>query len=215
MNLETRLRAVIALELVASGFALSFLGITKSHYIQPPIPHVRHAPAQPYRGPDAVPTIALSRSEPVSLSIPSLGVSSPLGPARGLNDNGTIDDAPLSGPSWSLPWWYSGGPSPGQAGSAVLLGHVDSAVGAGHLGVFFRLGELVPGDTILVKLANGALTRWRAVSTALYEDKQFPDASVYSRTGNPKLQLVTCGGQFNWDTHHYESTLVVTATETD
>ena len=214
MHLETKLRAVIALELVAAGFALSFLGITRSHYIQPPVPNAQHAVSPPYRGPDAAPAIALSRSEPVSLSIPSLGISSPLGPARRLNDDGTIDDAPLSGPTWSLPWWYEGGPSPGQAGSAVLLGHVDSAVGAGHLGVFFRLGELVPGNAIQLKLANGVVTRWTAVSTALYEDSQFPDASVYSQTGAPTLRLVTCGGQFNWATHHYESTVVVTAAET-
>jgi hypothetical protein len=73
---------------------------------------------------------------------------------------------------------------------------------------------LAPGNAIQVKLANGVVTRWTAVSTALYEDSQFPNTSVYSQTGDPTLRLVTCGGRFNWATHHYESTVVVTAAET-
>lgn len=157
------------------------------------------------------PVVALARSDPVSISIPALGVSSRLGPARGLNPDGTIDDAPLSGPIWSLPWWYKDGPSPGEAGSAVLLGHVDSAVGAGHLGVFFRLGDLRTGDRVTVTSENGLLTNWMVVSTAVYSDAQFPDDLVYTPTGPPTLRMVTCGGVFDRQTHSYESAVVVTA----
>jgi Sortase domain len=215
VRIETRLRAFVALELVAAGVGLSFLGITRSGYVQPPIPYVSQTPPPPHTRLEAVPLLGTTRSAPITVTIPALGVSSPLGPARGLNDDGTINDAPLSGPAWSLPWWYDGGPSPGQAGSAVLLGHVDSAVGAGRLGVFFRLGELNPGDAVLVRLANDALTRWTIVSTVVYDDRRFPDAVVFGRSGPPTLRLVTCGGRFNWETHHYESTVVVTAAETD
>lgn len=153
-------------------------------------------------------------SAPVNIAIPALQISSALGPARGLNPDGTINDAPLSGPTWSLPWWYNGGPTPGQNGSAVLLGHVDSAVGAGHLGVFFHLGDLEPGQAITVTLGDGTVTRWVITSTDLYPDSQFPDAVVYDRSGPPVLRLVTCGGSFNWQTHHYESATVVTAQST-
>lgn len=157
---------------------------------------------------------ALARSAPVRVAIPALGISSPLGPARGLKADGTLDDAPLTGPSWSLPWWYYGGPAPGQYGSAVILGHVDSASGAGHLGVFFRLGALLPGQQIAVTLANNAVTHWTVTSTLLYGDAQFPNALVYSRTGPPVLRLVTCGGSFDWQTHEYQSATVVTARPT-
>jgi hypothetical protein len=210
---ETRLLGVVAALLVAAGIGLAFLGITTPRYIQPPIAHTRLVASQRDLDPDASSTVALTRSAPVSISVPALGISSPLGPARGLNFNGTINDAALSGPTWSLPWWYDGGPSPGQAGSAVLLGHVDSAIGTGHLGVFFRLGDVTPGDRIIVTLANGSPTRWTAVSTVVYSDSRFPNPLVYSRTGRPTLRLVTCGGQFNWHTHRYESTVVVTALE--
>ena len=211
MGLDRTLRGLVALELVAAGLALSYLGIAAPRYVEPPVSHASLAAAR--SGPDPVvpPVVALPRSAPVSVSIPSLGVSSRLGPARGLSPEGTIDDAPLSGSTWSLPWWYEDGPSPGEAGSAVLLGHVDSAAGAGHLGVFFRLGELKSGDTIMVTLENGLPTQWTVASTSVYSDAGFPDGLVYARTGEPTLRLVTCGGVFDWRTHRYESTVVVTA----
>jgi sortase family protein len=151
------------------------------------------------------------RSAPARLTLPSLGISSRLGPARGLNPDGTIADAPLVGPTWSLPWWYDQGPSPGQSGSAVILGHVDSALGQGRLGVFFRLGDVRAGQRIDVTLANHIITRWTVTSVRLYADALFPDAVVYARTGPPALRLVTCGGAFDWSTHEYESSVVVTA----
>jgi Sortase domain len=156
-------------------------------------------------------TLQEPRSAPAQLALPSLGLSSWLGPARGLNADGTVDDAPLAGPTWSLPWWYDEGPSPGQSGSAVILGHVDSALGQGNLGVFFRLGDLRAGQRVEVTLANHTTTQWVVTSVHLYSDAVFPDALVYARTGPPALRLVTCGGSFNWSTHEYESSLVVTA----
>jgi hypothetical protein len=151
------------------------------------------------------------RSPPARLTLPSLGISSRLGPSRGLNPDGTVADAPLVGPTWSLPWWYDKGPSPGQSGSAVILGHVDSALGQGRLGVFFRLGDVRAGQRIDVTLANHITTRWTVTSVRLYADARFPDAVVYARNGTPALRLVTCGGAFDWSTHEYESSLVVTA----
>ncbi len=150
-------------------------------------------------------------SAPVLLALPSLGIASSLGPARGLNSDGTVDDAPLTGPTWSLPWWYDDGPSPGQGGSAVILGHVDSALGQGGLGVFFRLGDVQAGQRIDVTLANQTTTHWTVTSVRLYADDLFPDSVVYARTGPPVLRLVTCGGAFDWSTHEYESSVVVTA----
>jgi hypothetical protein len=151
------------------------------------------------------------RSAPVQIAVSAIGVASRLGPARGLKPDGTVADAPLSGPTWSLPWWYSAGPAPGQRGSAVILGHVDSAQGAGHLGVLFKIGDLRPGEEITVTLADGLLTRWIIASARLYVDGAFPNALIYAQTGSPTLRLVTCGGNFDWQTHEYESATVVTA----
>jgi hypothetical protein len=64
---------------------------------------------------------------------------------------------------------------------------------------------------INVTLANGTTTNWTVTSVSLYADDLFPDGLVYARSGPPVLRLVTCGGAFDWSTHEYESSLVVTA----
>jgi hypothetical protein len=93
----------------------------------------------------------------------------------------------------------------------VILGHVDSALGAGHVGVFYKLGDLQPGQQVVVTLADGSATRWIIASNHAYLDDQFPNSIVYDRNGPATLRLVTCGGSFDWQTHEYESAIVVTA----
>jgi len=208
-----RLWASTALVL-AAGLGLVVYGLVTPPHAHPPAPRVSRGKGGADVSITSSPALrhaTAPASSPVSIAIPALRISSVLGPERGLTANGFIDDAPLSGPSWSLPWWYDSGPSPGQDGSAVILGHVDSAVGAGHLGVFFRLGNLAPGQRIIVALANGSVTRWVVTATVLYPDDRFPNTLVYARSGPPVLRLVTCGGTFDWQTHGYESVLVVTA----
>jgi sortase (surface protein transpeptidase) len=102
--------------------------------------------------------------------------------------------------------WYQLGPSPGQGGSAVLLGHVD---GDGRPGVFFRLGDLAPGDTVTVTDAQGAhdfrvTGREQVAKTAL-------PADFFSWEGPPRLVLITCGGAFDDSTGHYVDNVVVVA----
>lgn len=199
--------------LVAAGLAAVFFGLSSPAKIVPPQPSARgvaHAPVVPHDG-EVHQAAASARSQPTTLSIPALKIATALGPPRGLTSEGTIDDAPLSGPDWALPWWYDGGPSPGQHGSAVLLGHVDSAIGSGHLGAFFSLGKAQRGDKATVTLADHVVTRWSVRSVVLYPDARFPDATVYARTGSPTLRLVTCGGRFDPTTHLYQSVVVVTA----
>ena len=202
---------------VVSGIGLATFGLTSPPHVTPPAPRTAaHQRTTPVQGGTSRPVVAgrptVEASPPVSIAIPALGISSALGPQRGLTAAGTIDDAPLSGPTWALPWWYDNGPTPGEDGSAVILGHVDSAIGAGHLGVFFALGSLRPGQAITVDLSDGSVTRWVVTSVVLYPDSQFPDALVYAHSGSPVLRLVTCGGTFNSQTHGYESATVVTAT---
>lgn len=205
-------RFTIAIALAAAGLAVLVYGITVPSHVTPPRPQPSRANAQALATAAAgASTIEVAKSPPAHISIPSISVTSTLGPARGLNANGTINDAPLSGPTWSLPWWYDKGPTPGQDGSSVILGHVDSALGAGNLGVFFRLGDVKPGDPIDVTLADGSVTRWVAVTNVLYSDSDFPDSTVYAKAGPPELRLVTCGGTYNYTTHLYESADVVTA----
>jgi sortase (surface protein transpeptidase) len=98
------------------------------------------------------------------------------------------------------------GPSPGQAGSAVILGHVDSYLGPG---VFFKLPQLIAGDKIDVSLADGVTAHFVVDTVVIYPKDQFPTSLVYAPHGYSALQLVTCGGTFDPETGHYLSNIVV------
>jgi sortase (surface protein transpeptidase) len=105
--------------------------------------------------------------------------------------------------------WYALGPRPGDLGSAVILGHVDSTRGPA---VFFRLRELRRGDEIEVTRADRSSARFVVERTDQYDKQQFPTDDVYYPTLTPALRLVTCGGQFDHSTGHYRSNIIVFAT---
>ncbi len=100
----------------------------------------------------------------------------------------------------------SAGPSPGQVGSAVILGHVYSYLGPA---VFFRLRSLRPGDKVEVRLADGVITHFVVNTVAMYPKTHFPTRLVYGSRGYSRLQLVTCGGSFYTQTRSYLSNVVV------
>ena len=154
-----------------------------------PTTHVRGAP-QP-----------VASSRPVELSIPSIGVSTRLGEV-GLQANRQVQ-VPNSTAYAS---WFDLGPTPGQIGSSVILGHVDSYRGPG---VFFRLRSLAVGDSVNVTLADGVRATFAVTGVVQYSKNDFPDALVYASRGVRALQLVTCGGAFDHQTGHYESNIVV------
>ena len=104
------------------------------------------------------------------------------------------------------PGWFRLGPAPGQVGSAVILGHVDSYLGPG---VFFQLRTLAAGDQVDVDLADGVTAQFTVDSVAMYSKPQFPAQRVYGSHGSSALQLVTCGGVFDHQTGSYLSNIVV------
>ena len=69
------------------------------------------------------------------------------------------------------PGWFGLGPTPGQIGSAVILGHVDSHTGPG---VFFKLPSLIAGDLVDVGLADGVTAEFKVTSVATYLKANFP-----------------------------------------
>jgi sortase (surface protein transpeptidase) len=141
---------------------------------------------------------------PVRLEIPGIGVST------ALEQLGRARDRTVEVPSdWDVAGWYAGGPRPGDPGSAVVLGHVDSRTGPA---VFYRLGELRPGDRVEIVRADGSRVVFRVDRTEVYPKTRFPTADVYYPTLTPMLRLVTCGGPFDRATGHYRDNLIVFAT---
>jgi hypothetical protein len=176
----------------------------------PAAPHLAPQPASPSAigGPTPTPSRAvpaeLARSVPVALRIPAIGVSVSVS-ELGLNPDRTVQ-VPTN---FQQPGWFRLGPTPGQLGSAVILGHVDSFRGPA---VFFRLRYLRAGDRVEVSLADGVVAHFVVNSVAMYPKVQFPAQRVYGSHGYSALQLVTCGGEFDTHARSYLSNVVAYTT---
>jgi sortase (surface protein transpeptidase) len=140
---------------------------------------------------------------PVRIDIPRIGVSSSL-LRLGRAADGTVEVPEPYG----VAGWYEPGTRPGDPGSAVILGHVDSDRGPA---VFFRLRELRRGDEVRVERADGSTVRFVVERTEQFPKERFPTDDVYYPTLKPELRLVTCGGQFDYNTEHYKSNIIVFA----
>ena len=154
-----------------------------------------HAAAPPTAGPRVAP--------PVRIEIPAIGVRAPVIPL-GLDEHRALEVPADYGDTG----WWTGGPWPGERGPAVIAGHVDSTTGPA---VFFRLGELAPGDDIVVVRRDGTRVRFRVRGSEHYPKASFPTARVYGPTPGPELRLITCSGDFDRATGHYLDNTVVYA----
>jgi hypothetical protein len=146
---------------------------------------------------------SLPAAEPVAVRVEEIGVESEL-VDLGLDGEGRLEvpeDADIAG-------WYVKGPTPGERGPAVIVGHVDSHHGPG---VFYRLGELRPGDEVEVERADGRTARFRVYRVEQVPKDDFPTQRVYGPTDGAELRLITCGGQFDRSSRHYTDNIVVYA----
>jgi len=150
-------------------------------------------------------TDAGAKLAPVSLTIPAIDVKADV-TRLGLNSDRTVEvpkDADDTG-------WYRYGPAPGENGSAVILGHVDSTTGPA---VFYRLKNLERGDTVAVNLSDDSVAQYQVDRVALYANENFPAQKVYAASaGRPALNLVTCGGRYDREAGGYQSNVVVYTT---
>ncbi len=148
----------------------------------------------------------LPRAVPISLDIPAIGVHTSL-MKLGLNKDGTIAVPPLGA---AVPaGWYRYLSSPGERGPAVILGHVDSR--REGPAVFYRLGDLKPGDRFTIKRSDGWTTTFTVWRIGVYAKTEFPSEAVYGPVPGPEVRLVTCGGPFDRSVHHYRDNIVVFA----
>ena len=145
---------------------------------------------------------------PVRLEITRIGVSTRL-QRLGRDRHGAVE-VPTGPREWEEAGWYAAGTRPGDPGSAVILGHVDSSKSGPA--VFYRLRELRRGDRVEVVRADGSRVRFAVDRVEQYPKRRFPTADVYYPTLTPKLRLVTCGGAFDRAWGHYLDNVIVFAT---
>jgi sortase family protein len=199
-SLRSRLALVAGVLLLAIGAAAVGFAVSAQQHAPQPSRATAGVLGPAGRGP------SLSRSLPVSVNIPAIGVSSKL-LHLGLNSDGTMQVPSLT-TSADVAAWYKYSATPGQIGASVIEGHVDSYRGPA---VFFRLGALRPGDAIDVTLADGVTAIFRVTGVREYLKSNFPAKSIYGTAGYAALRLITCGGTFDYATGHYLSSTVVFA----
>lgn len=169
-----------------------------------PAPSRRPPPKAAPPSPPAPRAPSLPRSRATRLAIDFLDVDAPVMNLR-LDRQRRLpappdDDANRVG-------WYEAGPSPGQQGTAVAVGHLDTDTGPA---VFAGLGELRRGRLVEVTRADGRVAVYAVDAIKSYEKDRFPNREVYGNRGRPELRLITCGGNYDRRTG-YSGNVVVFA----
>jgi LPXTG-site transpeptidase (sortase) family protein len=149
----------------------------------------------------------LEKSKPVSLKIPSIGVSSDIITVGKLPDNSM--ETPNNGTQVG---WYKYSPSPGQVGPSVIVGHVDWISGPA---VFWSLRDLKSGDIIKVKRQDKKVVEYKVERIQQFSQDNFPTKAVYGNTDTAALRLITCSGDFDSTTYQYDKNIVVFAKATN
>ncbi|MFJ3909054.1 sortase family protein [Streptomyces sp. 2132.2] len=154
---------------------------------------------------DARPEVApLEHSSVQRIRIPNIKVDAPV-MTVGLDAQGWIEAPPPQDPN--LAGWYLNGISPGQRGSAVIVGHVDNANGPA---VFYGLGSLRKGNHIEVERYDGHTAVFEVYGVEVFSKETFPGARVYGDNGHAELRVITCGGGYS-KARGYDGNVVVFA----
>lgn len=157
----------------------------------------------------ATPPPAAAAVPPVEMRIDAIGAVLPIMPV-GVQDDGSMEIPKLP----SEAGWYRFGPVPGAAaGSAVIAAHVDSHVYG--IGPLARLRELPVGSIVQVTDAAGAQSAFEVTSVTYIPRAELPVDQFFSRTGDPQLVIITCGGSFDAATRSYSDNVVAVARPAD
>ena len=148
----------------------------------------------------------LPKSVPLSIEIPKIGVQSTL-LALGAGRHRSVQLPSASTPMQA--GWFSGGPTPGQIGSATIFGRV----AANHQpGVFARLYDLGPGDLVLVKRQDGSTVTFRVTHVEELSKGSFAGDAIHGDATDAELRLVTCGDTYDPASLSFRDNIIVFAT---
>jgi hypothetical protein len=164
--------------------------------------------AELLRGPDKPPPGAypvLGPSQPIRIVIPSIDVLAPVH-SVGLDDRGAIATPALH--LRNEAGWYQQGPTPGQYGPAIIVGHVDTRE---KPAVFHRLNELRPGAKIEITRRDRQVTVFEVNSIERFSKDKLPVKRIYNDFSRPALRLITCGGRWVGGELGYRDNIVIFA----
>ncbi|MDX2523229.1 class F sortase [Streptomyces europaeiscabiei] len=148
------------------------------------------------------------RHRPVRLLIPKLRVSAPFVPLS-VGRSGQLEAPPAD--DVNLVGWHAEGAAPGETGTSIIAGHVDTVTSPA---VFAGLGALEKGDVFQVVRADRSRAHFVVDAVERFEKDDFPDERVYADASRPEVRLITCAGDYDREVMDYTENLVVFAHRT-
>jgi sortase (surface protein transpeptidase) len=140
--------------------------------------------------------------DPSQLIIPALGINAHV-QYLGINTMGNM----MAPDNFTDVGWYKYGPAPGQPGSAVIDGHVDN--GLGLAGVFKKLNQLAVGEDVYIQTKSGTRLHFVVSDIESYPYTAAPASSIFTKTGDARLAMITCEGTWVPGGDTYDHRLVV------
>uniref|UniRef100_A0AAU3H4Z5 Class F sortase n=1 Tax=Streptomyces sp. NBC_01401 TaxID=2903854 RepID=A0AAU3H4Z5_9ACTN len=195
---------------VGLGFLLVYNSFDASAGV-PPAPSVVSLPAAsataspaPTASSSATP-LGLPASDPHRITIKSIAVDAPFTPLS-IGSSGQLDAPPANDPN--LVGWFKDGATPGERGTSVVAGHVDTKTGPA---VFLLLSTLKAGNSVDITRQDGAIATFKIDSVETFSKADFPNDRVYADNGTAQLRLITCGGVYDKKKKDYKDNVVVFA----
>lgn len=200
----------IGIILVAGGISsLVYIHYLLNHITSPvlglptsdPVATTQQSTAKPATNtPYTVPAL-----HPRQLIIRKLGIQANV-LSMGVLPSGALD-APKT--AWDV-GWYNQSALPGIGYSALLIdGHVNNALNTP--GVFYKIDSLHPGDTMQIqrgddRLFNYTVVQVDEVSISQVDMSKMVESIVPGKEG---LNLITCGGVYDYKLHTYNDRVLV------
>ncbi|MBV6697105.1 class F sortase [Kitasatospora aureofaciens] len=194
---------VLGTSLALSGQRTPVVRIEPSVHDGAGAPATGAATTAPGPAPATTTPKSFATSPPTRLLIPAAGVDAPVA-GLGLNPDGTVEVPPAD--RADEVGWYRNGPTPGETGPAVIIGHYDTVHGPA---VFSRLPKLREGELIQVRRADGSTVDFKVRTLLQAAKDRFPTETVYGDTPAPALRLITCGGRIGADGHWTDNIIVL------
>ncbi|MEW2477891.1 class F sortase [Micromonospora gifhornensis] len=147
----------------------------------------------------------LPASQPVGIEINKIDLAAPV------HNVGVAADGSIAAPTAERAQeagWYDQGPTPGQYGPAVIVGHVDTSTGPA---VFQDLRQLRAGDRVEVARTDGTVAIFEVDRVGRYDKEALPADEVFGDFSRPQLRLITCGGRWVGGETGYADNVIVFA----
>lgn len=198
------LASLVVAVILGSGGAFAYGSYIKSHRHEPPklakanVSSVKKTPKEKLSY--DVPT-----NNPRNLIIDKLGIEANVQP-MGILQNGALE-APKT--AWDV-GWYKQSALPGSEENALLIdGHVNDALNSP--GVFYHIDTLQAGDQMKIERGDRKLFTYRVVKVEQKPLEKVDMAGMLKSvsTGKEGLNLITCGGVYDYKRQTYNDRILV------